>query len=89
MDIDLLLEAYEVTTKLNDELYGEFDVVNEFFELRACGWNIFIYFADCAMWRSDEDERDFDEDKNEYEPLEGYIRKRFNDYIARLVGKRL
>lgn len=43
---------------------------------------IIVEFDDIRIWYSDEDEREFFEDKNEYEPIEPYLRKQIN----RVVG---
>lgn len=89
MDAELILEAYKVVSYLNDILWGESEYIGDFLEVRATGYSISIYFASYRMWRSDDDYREFDEDKNEYEPLEGFIRREFNEHISRLSKMKL
>lgn len=57
-------------------------------DLRCNGYNTIIYYLDIPIWYSDEDERDWIEENNDYEPLDGYLRKKINTingYISQIT----
>jgi len=71
-------EVLEAVRKLNEEIMEDNEGGTEyccFWVLETNGIDIIINFLGQGMWRSDEDERDFDESKNEYEPLEPFLRR--------------
>ena len=87
--IEILNEADEAVEKLNEilseflfEKYGD----DEFpiFELQTNGTFIIITFMDYRIWFLDEDERYFNEEKDEFEPLEGYLKKEAQKLIDRI-----
>jgi hypothetical protein len=59
------------------------------FEYRTDGFSDAIYFEDVLLWYSEEDSREYNEELDEYEPLESYIRKMFNKYVEELNKIRL
>jgi len=75
-----IFEAIETVGKLNQEIY---DLLGEnygetlpIFELQTDGFLMIITFVEgFKLWFSGEDDREFYEDKNEYEPLEVYLRR--------------
>lgn len=87
-------EALKVVEELNDEIY---DFLNEnygesflIFELCTDGNSITINFMrDYQLWNSDEDEREFYEDKNEYEPLGQYLRREAQERIDQISNIKL
>ena len=86
---ELLKEALEAISKLNLEIYEEFEQFGfsfTIFELHTNGGDIIINFmGTLQLWHADEDEREFDEDKNEWEPLEEYLRKEAQEIINQIA----
>jgi hypothetical protein len=74
-----------VISKINEESYDKFEG-SEFFTLSytSDGKNIKIEFLGESIWESYDDARDFDEDKNEYEPLETFLKREINKMIDSL-----
>lgn len=85
----MINEALEVIENINDEIC---DILNEnygenFLVLELCtdGNSVIINFMGRhQLWFSDEDERDFYEETNEYEPLEKYLRRRAQKIIDQI-----
>ncbi len=76
----MIEEALKAVEKLNRE-------IPDSFELHTDGYSIVIMFiSNFQLWCSDDDEREFNENKNEYEPLEGYLRKEVQKAINQ-IGK--
>jgi len=51
---------------------------DSYFEYRTTGFADLILFDGLLLWSSETDDREFDEDKNDYEPLVPFIKKQFN-----------
>lgn len=71
----------EVVKQLNQELYDKHYITDYDFEYRSNGYYDAIYFLDKCIWYSDEDDRKFIEEINDYEPLLPFVRKKFNIFI--------
>lgn len=79
----------ETVRILNEEVY---DFLSEnyggtfpLFELLTDGNSTIITFmGHHRLWFSDEDEREFDEEKDEYEPLDGYLRREAQEIINQI-----
>ena len=71
-------EAYDFL----EEVYGEtFPIL----ELQTDGFAINITFmGSFRLWCDDDEEREFDEIKNEYEPLEPYLRRKTQEMIDKI-----
>jgi len=91
--MDNYKEIIEIVEKINGEVFEHlerFGLTYPFFELRTDGFSIIIIFMGYhRIWFSDEDEREFDEDKNEYEPLERYLRREAQKIIDQINGIKL
>ena len=82
-------EAIEVVEKLNNEIYNFFkkDYGEPFSMLDLCtdGNSIIINFLKIyRIWPPDEDEREYFDDKDEYEPIEQFLRKEIQKIIGQL-----
>ena len=78
-------EIIKVIDDLNSELGKKtnYDGFQQF-TLSTNGYQDLIYFQDEVLWNSDEDDREFFEEKGEYEPLILFVKKEFNNYVTRL-----
>jgi len=67
----------EIFQKLGEELEANFVYSTDgFFEA--------INYAEIMIWNSEEDEREWDEEKNEYEPFKPFIKRIFNEKVEKL-----
>lgn len=79
------IDYIEIVRELNTELYERFGEVEKGFEYSTTGFVDTISFDGVLLWNSEMDDREFIEEKNDYEPFEPYIRRVFNDYIQGLA----
>jgi len=56
-----------------------------FLEFCSIGGSCRVQFLDSDIWNSEEDLRDFDEDKNDWEPIKEYLKREVNKKIDNLV----
>jgi hypothetical protein len=78
IEINDLVEAVD---ELNDLL----PITSEqFFTIEYSSYWVAVSFGDIQLWCSENDDREFDEDKNEYEPFMPYLKKQLNNKIEEL-----
>lgn len=81
-------EIVDIVEKLNGNLYDSCPYLVENYGLcftyKNIGWVDFVDFLDMQIWNSDCDPRDYDEDRDEYEDLEGYLRNTARAILDRL-----
>lgn len=78
------LEFIKIANDLNQEMYEKNgEVEDKFFYLTDGYVNVFG-FGEKTLWSSQDDDRNFIEDKNDYEDFQPYIIKKFNDWIESL-----
>lgn len=85
-------EAIEAVNILNQEVYNYFESFSmtwPLFDLKTDGDCIIIDIGNHRMWFSEEDERVFDENKNEYEPIESFLRREGQKIIDQISGIKL
>lgn len=83
----LLIEAINTIFNINEKIYESFNPPAEYtlgIQLRIDGTILVIEFFGDPIWRDDEDDRNFDEGTNEYEPLEPFIRNRIKECLENL-----
>jgi hypothetical protein len=82
--------ALKAVSDLNQEVYDYFEsygLTLSLFELRTNGISIIINFmGQYRLWFSDEDEREYCEETDEYEPIEQYLRRESQKIITQ-IGK--
>jgi hypothetical protein len=79
----------EVANDLNQELYEKHGELEEKFYYSTDGYIDSFGFGGTMLWNSEMDDRQFIEDKNEYEDFKPYIVKVFNNYIEKMHGMTL
>ena len=82
-------EIYNAVVSINEELSDYYEqtenhIVNgESYEIYLCletiGFITMVTYVGFIIWRDDDDEREFYENKNEYEPIENFLRKKVNE----------
>ena len=76
-----LQNVYDIVEKLNQWIYEKYDDPYNQFGVCSNGYMIAVEFNRECIWDSENDEREFYEDINEYEDLETHIKLEFNKYI--------
>lgn len=79
----------DVINELNEMLYDKHGELCEVFELRSSGYYNAIFIYDVRLWLDDDDDRWFDEEKNDYEPLVPFIIKEYNKLIDEISKRKL
>ena len=82
-------EVYQVVDELNNLLWKKYQEEEFQFKFSSNGYYNAILFNDYMLWYSDEDDREFNEETNDYEPLKEFIIKEFNKYISHLKRLKL
>lgn len=83
-----LLELNEVIEDLNNDLYEKFgdDVsLDRLWGYETVGYYTLIKFGEFVLWNSEDDEREWIEDKNDYEPMKPFLIRKLNEEIDKLV----
>lgn len=83
--LEILKEAIDAVDELNDDVeYVE--GLSEIFtySVQTDGTCAIIKFLGCTLWSSEDDEREFYEDRNEYESLVGFCRRERDKMIGNL-----
>jgi len=79
-------EVIKVVSELNEEMENVEDISESFFFVARTDGNCsVIEFLGCDLWNSDDDDREFFEDKNEWEPLVGYIRRKRDELLSNII----
>ncbi len=84
-------EIYKVIGNIQEDMIKQTDNSDYGYSIvmNSNGSEIFIKFFDCFIWRSDEDEREFDDEINEYEDLETFLRTEIQMIIDELKNIKL
>lgn len=79
------LEFIEIVSNLNQEIFDKLDNEYEYgFSYSTDGYSDSIMYGETIIWHSEMDDREWIEDKNDYEDFEPFIKKKFNDFINKL-----
>ncbi len=81
---DKNMEVAEIVRDLNIELAEKYEEFELGFEYSSNGFAEVISFNGAFIWSTDMDEREWIEEKNDYEPLEPFIKKLFKEYVEKL-----
>lgn len=76
----------EIINELNADLYDRVKYVQEGFSYTTDGYCDQISFNGMHLWSSEMDDREYDEDKYEYEPLLPFLKREFNKVIDDLYS---
>jgi hypothetical protein len=86
---DQVCNLAKLVGKLNVEFYSQLERDDDegiiVFELHSTGHEHVICFMDREIWASENDLREYDYDKDEYEPLEPFIRKEANRILYKIT----
>lgn len=79
----------ECVKELNAELFDRFGETEVGFGYSTNGYVDIIDFNGMMIWHSDMDGREWIADKNDYEPIEPFIKLVFNKWIDKLYGLKM
>lgn len=84
MDIQ---EISKIVEKINEEY---FENLSEdclyYLEIRTNGYGTKVVFMDNTLWKDYDDEREWNEERNDYEPLEEYLKKKIVELLQPLFN---
>ena len=73
----------QIVAELNQRYIEKYKEENPLpFEYITDGFNSCINFFDTRIWFDDEDEREFDEETNQYEPLERFLIRKATELVS-------
>jgi hypothetical protein len=78
-------EIIEVIETLNQEMFNNTGNEYMFLSFHTNGWCQRIDFLGCQLWTDDDDMREYNEESDEYEPLETYLRRTLREEIAKMA----
>ncbi len=74
----------KLVSELNAELYERFGETEANFSYSTNGYVECILFGEAMIWNSEMDDREWIEEKNDYEPFEPFIKRTFNTWVDKL-----
>jgi len=81
-------ELAEIVGTLNEEIAEQMEQLNSVLTLQVVliidGTDASVRFLDIILWYSDDEERNFNEETDSYEPMGPYLRKRLNEEITKI-----
>ena len=80
------IDYIEIINNLNEWVNDKQKTLSYEFSYTTNGWYHCIEWDRLIIWDSETDGREWIEDKDEYEDLEEYIKKEFNNYIDTLTS---
>lgn len=84
----LLEEAYSAISNINEKIYEQFDNIPHRYSLALSlvsdGHSLAIECFGETLWMDSEDDRPFNEETNEYEPLESFIKNIMKEMLNNL-----
>lgn len=82
---DTYTDLFLAIANINQEIYEMTKSDYIYLKLESNVFVTRVYIFDIILWSSeDELDREYDEEKDKYEPIEDYIRKRVNEEINNL-----
>lgn len=84
-----LQELSDIVEKIQYEIFDKTDDEGYFISISTNGDQIHIDFLDICIWNNEDDMRDFDEENDCWEPMDGYLRRMINTEIRKISEIRL
>ena len=79
------MDYLKLINELNEELYERVGETEFDFNYSTNGYVDIINMGNIMLWNSENDEREYIEDKNDYEPMKPFIKRMLNTEIDKLV----
>ena len=81
------IDAFDAVEKINNDIQSNINGVH-LLEIESTGMQTIVKWLGVCLWNSDDDARTFNEEKNDYEPIEEFLRKKGRK-LAESVSKQL
>ena len=78
-------EFLEAVDDLNQELYEKVGEIGAEFSYTTNGYCDIINFGEIMIWNSEMDEREWIEEKDDYEPLKPFLKRMLSQEIEKLI----
>ena len=79
------MDYAEIINELNEELYDKAGETDRDFSYSTNGYIDIISFGEIQIWNSEIDDREWIEEKNDYEPFKPFIKRVFNEELDKLA----
>lgn len=76
------LKFIEIASELNEEIWEKWGEPEDTFSYSTDGYNDLFSFGNRILWSSENDDREFIEKINDYEPFKEYIKGVFNSWAS-------
>jgi hypothetical protein len=85
---ETLQDIEDIVWLINNDLYNKIkdDDLYSLASLHSDGGTRLVKFLGVRIWDSEDDLREWDDIKDDYEPLEPYLRKEMNKVLDKLRG---
>jgi len=81
------IEAINAVRRINEEIYDQIEEDEGFqLEFLTNGFCSGIKFLGDIIWNEDDNERKYDEEEDEYEPMEGFLRRQINEILKKTAN---
>jgi hypothetical protein len=77
------MKIQELISNLNQEVYDLLEITDSPFTYGTDGYVQWVDFYGVSVWCSEDDERTFDEDLNEYEPMRDHLLRVIADSLEK------
>jgi len=84
-----IIDFVEIVNELNQEIYEKHGDIEDCFYYSSDGYCDVFGFGDKMLWNSENDDREFNEELNDYEPFKPFIIKEFNSWIDNLSSLKI
>jgi hypothetical protein len=78
------MDYEKLVTELNDEMHDRYGEIEVFFVYTTTGYYSFIGFGNVTLWNSEDEEREWIEKNNDYEPMKPFLEKELKKYAETL-----
>lgn len=78
------MNIIEIVQDINGEAWQLYKWEIPLLEYRTNGLSEGVWFGDHYLWHSEDDEREWIEAENDYEPMKEFLKKQYNKYIYQL-----
>lgn len=75
-------EIYKVVEKINEKYFENLSEDRLYYlEIRTNGYGTKVVFMNNTLWKDYDDEREWIEEKNDYEPIEEYLKNKIIEIL--------
>jgi len=78
-------ETVDAIDNINGDLFEKTDNESIIVELKTTGCVTIIEFCGISIWSSEDDDRQYIDQIDEYEPIEPFLRKKVNEVIETIT----